>query len=121
MADASAYLTLTAYSLTLILFLSEHYGADLDDETGDNDQRSHDETAAIEHGGVEDIRVVAAATAEEDVTNTEQDDADGEEDVVHGAKGEVLWLRFALAADIGSRLRGSIFLFVIQGYKGLKN
>ncbi len=77
-------------ALFFFVFGSEHNGADFDDQSDDNQNGSHNHTLAVEHSGVEDVGVVAAAAAQEDVSKAEQDDAGNQEDVVHWAESEII-------------------------------
>ena len=71
------------------LFLFVHDGHNLHDEAEDYEYGSPHESLSVEHGGVEDVGVVAAAAGEEYVPQGEDDDADTHEDVVYFAEGEL--------------------------------
>ena len=69
------------------LFAFEHDGEDFDHETQHDKDGRHGETTGVEHGGIEDVGIIASAAAEEDVSDGKDDDADDHQDVVDGAEG----------------------------------
>ena len=67
-----------------------HDGQDFDHEAHDDEDGCEDETTVVEHGGIEGVGVVAAAAAEEDVSQGEDDEAGIDfDDIVEGPDDEV--------------------------------
>ena len=71
-----------------ILFPFVHDGHNLGDKAEADEDGGQEESAAVEHFGVEDIRVVATAAAEHQVAQGQQEDACQHDDIVDFGKDE---------------------------------
>ena len=70
------------------VFAPVHDGHNLDDEAEDDENGGKVEATAIEHFGVEDIGVVAAASSEEDISQRQEHDARNHDDIVDFVEDE---------------------------------